>query len=64
MMRSHGYSDQFVPRGLTKHARVFIADISINIDFSHKYRRGAEFSVYDDVSEKTPRFACDSVTKV
>ena len=31
MMRSHGYSDQFVPRGLTKHARVFIADISMSV---------------------------------
>ena len=31
MMRSHGYSVQFVPRGLTKHARVFITDISMSV---------------------------------
>ena len=31
MMWSHGYSVQFVPCGLTKHARVFMADISMTL---------------------------------
>ena len=31
MTRCHGYSVQFVPRGLTKHARVFMADISMTL---------------------------------
>ena len=31
MMRNHGYSVQFVPRGFTKHARVFMADISMTL---------------------------------
>ena len=31
MMRSHGYSVQFVPCGLTKYARVFMADISMTL---------------------------------
>ena len=30
-MRSHGYSVQFVPRGFTKHARVFMADIFMTL---------------------------------
>ena len=30
-MRSHGYSVQFVPRGFTKCARVFMADISMTL---------------------------------
>ena len=31
MMRSDGYSVQFVPRGFTKHARVFMADINMTL---------------------------------
>ena len=31
MMRSHGYSVQFVPGGLSKHARMFMADISMTL---------------------------------
>ena len=31
MMRNHGYSVQFVPRGFTKHAQVFMADISMTL---------------------------------
>ena len=31
MIRSHGYSVHFVPRGFTKHARMFMADISMTL---------------------------------